>query len=405
MKNEIELIKSLLLPLLDNEVTELNGINNWEAITNAFVLFESNQKPLYTEIYKLQTPESENIISELPELYRTFVNEIAEEYVLNNKNSTITNKLIETGSSIFYERVTFFKTLKSTITKQERLRISKELPNLSDRINFSFSDENIEAAIKKKAREDLKNKFKHWDNELEEDLVSPFEQSVVEEELNCFEVSLEGNIAKEVSFSKPRVSSQNSKKEKKVISLSWFKYGVAAMLVLSFFIWQPTQSTNGDLFTEYNSSINFLTQDNYKIFQNSNLDNGERGNDNSYMDYTTLEIKSILSGLTYFKEGNYDKSKSILTKINQKKSSVEVLYFLSLSQLNSNDIDVAISNLEFLKNKKDLKFSDDVKFHLAMGYIKKGNRKKSKIILKELIVNNSKFKSRSELILKKMRWF
>jgi hypothetical protein len=76
-----------------------------------------------------------------------------------------------------------------------------------------------------------------------------------------------------------------------------------------------------------------------------------------------------------------------------------------LSQLNSNDIDVAISNLEFLKNKKDLKFSDDVKFHLAMGYIKKGNRKKSKIILKELIVNNSKFKSRSELILKKMRWF
>jgi hypothetical protein len=390
MKNEIEIVKSLLLPLLGNGVSDSVEKNNWEAITIAFVLFESDQKPLYTEIYKLETSESENIISKLPELYKFFVNDIAEGYVLNNRNSTITNKLIETGNSIFNERVTFFKTLKSVITKKERLRISTELPNLADRINFSFSEENIEAAIKKKAREDLKNKFKHWDTELEKvESVSPFEE----------------NIFEEVPLSKPKVSYKHIEKEKKVISLSWFKYGVAAMLILSFFIWQPSQSSNDELFKEYNDNINSLTQDNYKLFNTSNINNGERGNDNSYRDYTTLEVKGILSGLTYFKEGNYDKSKSILTKINLKKSSVEVLYFLSLSQLNSNDTDVAISNLEILKTKKDLKFLDDVKFHLAMGYIKKGNRKKAKILLKDLIVNNSKFKSKSELILKNMRWF
>ena len=364
MKNEIEIIKNLLLPLLGEEKSILTKNSSWNLISSGFILFESDPKPLYTEIYKLETPNPENVISKLPELYDSFIDEIAEEYVLGIVNPVAT-KLIEQDSSLFIERVAFLNTLKSGITKQERLKIRKELPNLADRVNYSFSEKNIEVAIKKKAREDLKIKFTNWDHELKE---------------------------------KPN-------KKGKVISLSWFKYAAAAIVVLSFLIWQPSQSSNDDLFSDYGDNISSLTKDNYNLFNTSNVNNGERGNDYGFIGYTNIENKLVLSGLTFFKEGNYDKAKSILTEINLKEHSVEVFYFLSLAQLNSNDTETAIKNLEYLKNKKDLKFIDDVNFHLAMGYIKKGNRKKSKILLKQLLVNKSKFKDKAELILKKMRWF
>jgi hypothetical protein len=192
MKNEIEIIKNLLLPLLGEEKSVLTKNSSWNLISSGFILFENDPKPLYTEIYKLEISDPENVISKLPELYDSFIDEIAEEYVLGKVNPAAT-KLIEQDSSLFIDRVAFLNTLKSGITKQERLKIRKELPNLANRMEFSFSEANIKTVFKKKAREDLKNKFTNWDNELKE---------------------------------KPN-------KKGKVISLSWFKYMVAASIIIT----------------------------------------------------------------------------------------------------------------------------------------------------------------------------
>jgi len=208
MKNEIEIVRNLLEPLLGEEINNLIN-NNWKAITSGFVLFENDSKPLYTEIYKLETSNPENIISKLPELHQSFVYEMAEVYVLGKENTTTTT-LIEQDSSLFSERVAFLKTLKNVISKLERHRISKELPNLSDNIDFSFSEANIKAAVKKKARGDLKNKLSNWDQELAEE----------------------------------------PKKKGKIISLLMIKYAVAASIIITVGLFY---------FKSFNNSDNMVT--------------------------------------------------------------------------------------------------------------------------------------------------
>lgn len=192
MKNEIEIIKNLLLPYFEEEFGDLIKKSDWNLIASGFILFEKDPKPLYTAIHKLQILDSEIVTAKLPELYDSFIDEIAEEYVMGEMNP-VAIKLLEQNSSLFIKRVSFLKSLKSVITKEGRLKIRKELPNLADRLNYSFSEKSIEVAIKKKAREDLKNKFKDWDNELKEE----------------------------------------SNKKGKVISLSWFKYMAAASIIIT----------------------------------------------------------------------------------------------------------------------------------------------------------------------------
>ena len=207
MKKEIEQIKSLLEPILSKEMNRLSEKSNWEAITSGFILFEKNPNHLYTEVYRLKTSNPENIISELPLLYQSFINEIAEDYVLGKKNTTATI-LIEQGSFLFSERVAFLKTLKNIITKQERLKIKKAFLIPKENIDLSYYDKNIEFAVKKKARIDLKDKFSNWNKELEK---------------------------------------EGRKQKSKVIFLSGIKYAAAAMIIISVgFFFNLNKSQNSE---------------------------------------------------------------------------------------------------------------------------------------------------------------
>ena len=205
MKNEIEIVRNLLEPLLGEEINNLN--NNWKTITSGFVLFENDSKPLYTEIYKLETSNPENIISKLSELYQSFVYEMAEVYVLGKENTTTTT-LIEQGSSLFSERAAFLKTLKNAITKLERLKIKKEFLIPKENIDLSYYDKNIEFAVKKKARIDLKDKFSSWNKELKK---------------------------------------EGRKQKSKVVFLSGIKYAAAAMIIISVgFFFNLNKSQNSE---------------------------------------------------------------------------------------------------------------------------------------------------------------
>jgi hypothetical protein len=216
MKHEIKIVKNLLLPLIEVDINSL--VINWQAITSGFVSYEKDSKLLYAEIYKLELSDPEKVLSKLDELYRLFIDELAEAYTLEGDIDAST-ALIEQSSFLFSERVTFFKTLKSVITKHERHRITNELPNLSDRIDFSLSDNDINSVIKKKARTDLKDKFGLWDKELLSE----------KENKNIY--------SSYVDLKKPTDESLkpdfNIKNKGKVISLSWIKYVVAAVVIIS----------------------------------------------------------------------------------------------------------------------------------------------------------------------------
>ena len=388
---------------------------DWETIVYGFAVFVNDPKPLYGEIYKLELDDPEEIISKLPELHELFVEELAEAYVINKSSITII-ELLE--SPFFNEKVRFFRTLKNVLVNRERKRIIQELPEMAALLDFSLSENEIKSAIKKKARTELKSNFKDWDKQVQEaPNVLPNSQIKEDVDADISNYYVSSRKQKSLSANLQKSLSANSKKEVKVISLFWIKYAVAAIFVLGFFVWQPTQNTNVELFAYYSNNVSSYTSAEFeeldyqpkvlsrKDYKKNDKKVEKRDIEYRSNNYAPRKSENIWLGLKYFNEGNFDKGKEILLKANVGEKSPKLLIFLAISQLNTNEIDKAISNLEFLKNLSDFEYLNDVSFHLAMAYIEKNKRDKAKFLLKELIKTDNKFTDQSKEILKKMRWF
>jgi hypothetical protein len=184
MINTIKIVQDLLLPLLEKD-SSFNSKNIsedfWESFTKNLLDFETDKKSSNNLInlinsLKIKTIDSDSINSILENIYRDFILELAESYVLG-KNLFGTEQLLTTKNSLFKEQVIFLKTL--------------------------------EDVIEEKRREDLKKIFQKWDNEL------------IEEEAEVPVVQLSP------------YKSLESKKQTKIISLSWAKYSVAAVVVIA----------------------------------------------------------------------------------------------------------------------------------------------------------------------------
>ncbi|MEP2281304.1 hypothetical protein [Maribacter sp.] len=386
-----EIVKEIFSPIL-KDYFEISPRNiDWSSITNAFLFYEKDAKLVYTEIYKLEPKDPEILITQLSELYDVFANQMAEHFVLDSSNSDYEILNNETNS-IFKEKVDFFNVLKNVTTKVERSRIINKLPNLAEHNDFSISDNDIENAIKKKSREDLKNKFNKWDKELSESEI-PVYTLHEEEKLYSKNITLEKD--------------NYTKKNKKTISRSWLKYAaVAAILITSLLIVQPTKTSNEKLFSQYSTIATNYRQLNYE-----RLTRTSEGEENrSFYEFTLKNLSSAetdiaLQGLKYFHEGNFDQSKKLLASINPKNKNSKILLFLAISQLNTNEVDIAITTLLYLENIPDFQFNDTVTFYLAISYLKKNNLKKAKTLLQSLTDKESLYHNQAQEIIKKMRWF
>lgn len=212
------IIKNLILPIVIKsakfDVSSAPDVF-WEQFAIDFVTYETDASTIYSTLYKLELNNPEYIFNQLPGVFSNFIKEIAEEYVLGNE-SEITDKLIESKNASFLKEVSFLTDLKAVITKSERNQLKNDLPQAYDRLIFELDEETLQQVAKKKIREDLKDKFKQWEEEL------------VEEE------SEEYSFAKEpISLYKNQESEYNSNTQSNVFSLSWIKYAAAACIVLT----------------------------------------------------------------------------------------------------------------------------------------------------------------------------
>lgn len=214
MKLAVDILKNILLPKLEKDSNfDSNKINTsfWETFTTALLDFESDAKTVFATIYSLELENAEKIISKLPVIYSDFIKELAENYVLGT-TSEATDILLQSKNATFETEAHYFRNLEKAIKKVERKRIKTELPTSYEKLSFELTETAIDLAIKKKEREALKEKMKVWDEELVEETVL--------------------------------VQAINSKKETKVISLSWIKYAVAACVVLTAGVLYFKLSTN-----------------------------------------------------------------------------------------------------------------------------------------------------------------
>ena len=242
-----DILKNILLPQLEKDFNfDSTKINDsfLETISLALIAFENDAKSIYTIIYSLELEDVEKIISKLPLIYSTFIKELAEQYVLGYKN-TLIDKLIENKNETFLKEVSFLKTMQAAITKSERKQLKKNLPQSYERLFFELDEKTLEAVAKKKSREDLKSKFKQWDEELTEaeSPLASVEYSLSEDKEYKFDSNDTRNIHRNEEF-----VTYSAKSKRKVVSLSWIKYAAAACIVL----------TAGIMYFKFNTDINLV---------------------------------------------------------------------------------------------------------------------------------------------------
>lgn len=194
----INLIRNILLPYLEQDSRFANNKLNdsfCEAFANAIVRFE-NEPNQASELIQSLGLDIENANVNLEEIYNDFLSELAEYFVLGNNNE-LTAYLITSTNKTFENYVNSFRSIENSIKKTERSRLKLELPQLHNRLLFELPENYITTVIKKKAREDLKTKFKKWDDEIKEEKVSETEKPVA-----------------------------------KIFAMSWVKYAIAACLLI-----------------------------------------------------------------------------------------------------------------------------------------------------------------------------
>ena len=213
MKKSEQIIKSLVLPVLekDNNFNQLNLNDDfWKAFTSGILLYENDAKPIFKVVYELQLNDPEKVIKKLSSIHANFIKELAELHVLGGSDDAI-DFLKANNDKQFLEQVNYFKTVKGVITRLERERIKEELPKAYEKVTFEIPENDLEAVIKMNERENLKKKFKQWDEEL---------------------IDLS-----HVAAATTLVPVSNKSAVSKVISLTWVKYAVASCFVVAIGTW------------------------------------------------------------------------------------------------------------------------------------------------------------------------
>ena len=171
-------------------------------------------------------------------------------------------------------------------------------------------------------------------------------------------------------------------------------------------VWQPQHSSDKRLFAEYTKSIDNTSIEDFALTELIKHKDGLRGNEESFRNYNYNQTLLLLEAIDLVKKKDFAKAKEIFISLDiEKEKNPGLALYLSISQLNTENLNDAISNLEFLTKLSGFSYQDEAKFYLALGYLKSGERKKAKLIFHSLVESNSKFANQAQQILKKIRWF
>jgi hypothetical protein len=218
-----------------------------------------------------------------------------------------------------------------------------------------------------------------------------------------------GSVATVINFVPEHIETINNQSEGKSFTLwPYIKFAsVAAVLLIAFFIWQPNKSSNEELFQAYTSGSIELPAISMNEAEFDNLDNNVRGGDEYlFKGYTYEESVSLQEAIALVNKREFASAKNIFTKyLKHKEKNPGLLLHLAISQLNTKEISLGVSNLEYLKSLHQTAYQQDINFHLAMGYIKSGKKKEAKQILQSIKKGNGKYSNHASWALQKMRWF
>ncbi|MBI6115972.1 tetratricopeptide repeat protein [Salegentibacter maritimus] len=392
------IVKDLLLPILkeDSNLKEVPNDLFWNNFSTLFLEYPKDSKPVIAELYRLELNDPEKVFEELPQIYRNYIGELAEQYVLGNK-SEAAEILRRNRDKLFIDQVSFFRELKNAATSLERSRMIREIPAAYAALTGEIPDETIQAAIKKEGREDLKAKFKALEEEMKLD-------EIMESSMN-YNMSHRFKRNKEkAEFSYQEESESNTETKSIRSSYKWL-YAVAAILLIGFFIWQPTQMSNDELFNTYAGNREVISRVNIYAFESVDNAVATRGGEIQLTGLTGYETEKAFEAISYIRQEKFLQAKNILEELDLEEKNNEMLFFLAIAQMNTGDFDSATETLENLNRLSIPALEDDVKFHLALAYIKQDDNSKAKPLLRNLEETQGDYSREASDILKNMKWF
>jgi hypothetical protein len=179
-------------------------------------------------------------------------------------------------------------------------------------------------------------------------------------------------------------------------------YAIAAtiLILVTFFIWQPTQMSNDAIVEQYAYALPLdgavLTRG-----EAGQIANAECPFDNLYLD----ECKTILSAFSYYEKQEYDQARKLFEQVlSPPEKNERVSLYMAISQLKSGNGKLALETLQAIENSPVIQNKEQLKYYLALSYLNIGEDGKAKEILKQL-TEDGKYADEANEILKSMRWF
>ena len=171
-------------------------------------------------------------------------------------------------------------------------------------------------------------------------------------------------------------------------------------------IWQPTKQSNDKLFAEYTSDELIVQSIDYQKIKVSSESAGYvRGGGILLENLNKFETDLALEAIQLFKNNNFEKSKHILTSLEPRDKNDQLVMFLAITQLKTNELNPAVSNFEYLSKSSNFEYPSEVKFYLALCYLKQNKKSKAKLLFNELIKSDDKYSKVSQEIVSNIRWF
>ncbi len=213
-------------------------------------------------------------------------------------------------------------------------------------------------------------------------------------------VQLEKMIADEIvernSFME--ILEKNSKhgKEKHTVSRKiYWTIGIAASLAIGVYIvTQPAK----------------LSEEEYNTIASANIINPPiRYGSSDVIQYRGVEKDAnskITKAIELYEDRDFESAKTAFEDaLKDAKTNQDLAFFMSVSELFSNDIESAITNLHYLSELKDYKYKEDATFYLALAYIKDDQSFAAGKILWNIKRGGGKYAEQADQILDKMWWF
>ena len=273
-----------------------------------------------------------------------------------------------------------------------------EIRVLADRFTKEDEFNNlISKSFQLEKRSQLKDNLIQLDTELEE---ISFDETITK----AFQIEKREKLKQKLKI----LEAESVSTKGKVVSIRPYlkAISIAASIILILVVWQPQHSSDKKLFADYTNSIDNTSINDFTQTERIKEQGGLRGEEEHFRNYTYNETLQLLEAITLVKQKDFEKAKEIFNRLHvEKEKNPGLALYLSIAQLNTDNLDDAIRNLEYLTKLPGFSYQDETKFHLAFAYLKSGERKKAKELLHELVRSKSKFSDQAQQTLKKIRWF